>query len=241
MLNYRTSASELKSIADVLKDVLAECWFVFHATYITMNNVDPEKVIAVNLRLNPDPLVYQCSEKIVFPFYIQTLYRVLRGVKKTDLAVLQMFPENGNALDIIVLTDAGVMKNKITIQPLQDTLPSFIRHPQKYSVEVKIETHQFYRILHDLSALSRKVNIKIDRDEVSFISQDDSGTRSVFTQGFPELNYQFDGTYLIKYLEKFCKPNLAPEIKIRVEKNTPLSVVYHLERGSLEMSIAQSA
>lgn len=240
MLNFQTSASELKSIADVLKDVLAECWFVFTPSSITMNNVDPEKVIAVNLRLNPDSSIYQCTEKIVFPFYIQTLYRVLRGVKKNDVAILQMYPENGRTLDISVLTQAGLMKNKITIQPLQDTLPSFIRHPQKYSVEIKMETHQFYHILHDLSALSRKVNIKINQDKVSFSSQDDSGTRSVFTQGFPKLNYVFNGTYLIKYLEKFCKPNLAPEIKIRVERDTPLSVVYHLEHGSLEMSIAQS-
>lgn len=238
MLNYRTKATELKTIADVLKDVLAECWFVFDTDIITMTNVDPEKVIAVSLYLRPDPTTYQCGRKFIFPFYIQTLYRVLRGVKSSDMAVLS--EGNGGCLQIDIMTAFGVLKNQITLQPLKDSFPIFLRQQHHYEVEVRIDSRQFYHILHDLSALSRKVTVKVVHDEVSFLTEDDNGTKSIFTQAFPELDSHFTGTYLLKYLEKFSKPALADEIKIRMSQDTPLSVVYHLERGSLEMSIAPS-
>ena len=238
MLHYETSASELKTISDVLKDILAECWFVFEESSITMTNVDPEKVVVVSLFVKPKTQDYQCTSKFVFPFYIQTLYRVLRGVKPNDVAIITDGP--GASLQIDIMTMHGVKKNQIVLQPLKDNPPVFLRQQHHFDVEIKIETQQLYRILHDLSALSRKVTLTIDQEDVIFSSEDESGTSSVYSQGFPELNYHFKAMYLIKYLEKFTKPGLSDKVCIRVKQNSPLNLVSYLERGYLEMSIAPS-
>lgn len=238
MLRYQIPALQLKTIADVLKDLLAECWFVFEPSKIHMTNVDPEKVISVSLQLQPTSDVYQCTTKFVFPFYIQTLYRVLRGVKHEDVAILKDGP--GNSLCIEIVSN-NVLRSSISLQPLNEVFPTFLQQKHHYDVEYKMSSKDLYRILHDLSALSRKVNIHVNNKEVKFISEDETGSQAVYTQSFENTStYQFQGSYLIKYLEKFSKPGLSKELFLMLHHRSPLTLIYRLEHGSLEMSIAPS-
>lgn len=238
MLSYTTPASNLKTLADSLKDILTECWFQFEKDHITMVNVDPEKVIAVQYFQRPPVLTYVCSEPFTFPFYIQTLYRVLRGVRSNDEAKLWC-SGTSMPLTISIFSSTGVMKNTITIAPLNITPSQYIKPHLQYDVEVNIESQQFYHILHDLSAISRKLRIKMLGNTIEFMGSDECGTTSSFEQSFPQLaNQVFDATYLLKYLEKFAKPAVSPHLTLKLQRDQPLSVVYHLENGFLEMTIA---
>jgi len=228
---------ELKTIADVLKDILAECWIIFDETTIKITNVDPEKIIVVNLCLTPKQ-GYTCSTAFTFPLYAQTLYRVLRGVKSTDQAILQ--DGTDKSLHISIATANSVIKNEITLQPLRNSLPLFHIPPRIHECQVTINSQQFYHILHDLAALSRQVTITIRHQVVEFRSQDDQGTLSVISQHFPEMStmVQYKSTFIIKYLEKFSKPALAESILLQFTTGAPLNVIYHLPNGYLDMSIA---
>ena len=238
MLYYQISALQLKTIADVLKDVLAECWFVFEPSKIHMTNVDPEKVVSVSLQLQPTSDTYQCTTKFTFPFYIQTLYKVLRGVKPDDVAILK--DGAGHSLCIDILTN-NVLRSSITLQPLNDPFPTFLQQAHQYDAEYKLDAKELYRVLHDLSALSRKVCIHVNNQELKFTSEDETGSAIMFTQTFPSTStYNFQGVYLIKYLEKFAKPNLAKDVFLLLHHRSPLTLVYRWEYGSLEMSIAPS-
>lgn len=235
-MRYTTSALEWKTIADTLKDILTECFFVFDQQTITMNNVDPEKVVEVYLEITPNSS-YNCPTKFVFPIYIQTVYRVLRGVKANDTMTMEDDPQ-GN-LVIHVYSHANVLKNQVILKSLHQNVPSFIRNARTYAVAVKFESDQLYHILHDLSALSRKVSISIKDKVVTFQSEDESGTISCYKNQFEELvHVKFHNTYLVKFLEKFTKPCLTDMIVVRIENSVPLSVVYPLANGFLEMTIA---
>ena len=121
-MRYITSAFQWKVLADTLKDILTECFFVFEPTKITMNNVDPEKVVDIFYEVRPSPDVYQCPETFKFPVYIQTVYRVLRGVKQTD--TMEMSKLQDGSLKIVVYSQFGNIKNQISLCPLQDDIPT---------------------------------------------------------------------------------------------------------------------
>jgi hypothetical protein len=237
-MNYLTSAIEWKTLADSLKDILTECFFVFEPTTISMNNVDPEKVVEVYYKITPNPETYLCTTTFHFPVYIQTIYRVLRGVKSGD--TMEMRANDDASLSLYITSSAGVPKNEITIQPLQETIPSYIRNPRNYAVSVSILNDQLYTILHDLAALSRQVSIHVEDQVITFSAIDEGGTKSTYSQSFSELDpsYFFHNTYLTKFLEKFSKPGIQSIANLYLDSTLPLTVAYYLENGSLEMSIA---
>jgi len=237
-MRYLTSASEWKTIADTLKDILMECYFVFAADKITMNNVDPEKVVEIYFEMIPKKETYFCPTNVYFPIYIQTIYRVLRGVKNNDM--LEMSDLNDGSLKMYVYSNSGVLKNQITMAPLTDYFPVMIRNPRVYEIGVTFNNDQFYHILHDLGAISRRVSIHVKDSNIEFYSKDESGTSSTFQQHFQEIepSYKFKNTFLLKFLEKYTKPGLQKLVTLRIDNNLPLSVVYYLENGSLELTIA---
>lgn len=238
MLNWSANAHELKQITDVLKDILSECWFTFDQDTITMKNVDPEKVVAVSLFMRPDKNQYQCPNKFVFPFYIQTLYRIFRAVKPNDTCTITQ--GIGGTLQISIFSQTKMLKNEIVMQPLQTDIIDFHQVQHHYDVNVDFQCQDLYHILHDLSSLSRKITIQINGQDVSFSAEDDFGTNSTYKQSFSILNYRFKGTYLAKYLEKFCKPVLSKSISLKISNGSPLTVCYDLVRGSLMLQISQS-
>lgn len=239
MLFYTCKAQKLKQISETLKDILAECWFDFDTTCITMMNVDPEKVVSIHLCLSPPVEDYKCTTQIKFPFYIQTLYRIFRGARLGDKATIQDIPSSGGSLLISIYTEKGVLKNEVRMKPLNSDSLSF-RSFSRFDVEISFESSQLYNILRDLSSLSRKVMLTIDGHDVKFTSEDDYGTISTFRQDFDILNYQFKNTYLSKYLEKFSKPGLGDIIILRISNGNPLTALYNLEHGFLTMSISPS-
>jgi hypothetical protein len=235
---YFTSASEWKLLADTLKDILTDSFFVFKGSTITMNNVDPEKIVEVHYILYPDLDSYNCTTTFVFPVYIQTIYRVLRGVKNTDR--MQMEDLCDGSLHMKVFAESGMLKNEISLKPLQQEMPTFIRNPREYDMEVSFNNEQLYHILHDLSALSRQVTISVKDQVISFQAQDESGTTSNYSQQFNTIDptYFFSNTYLIKFLEKFTKPGIHKFATLQISHSLPFNVAYHLPTGFLELSIA---
>jgi hypothetical protein len=237
-MRYITSAYEWKVLSDSLKDILTECFFVFESTQITMNNVDPEKVVDVYYEIRPNPETYFCKTTFKFPVYIQTVYRVLRGVKPTD--TMEMMDLMDGSLKLTVHSEFGTIKNQISLRRLQEEIPTYIRNQRDYEVGVTILNDQLYHILHDLAALSRQITIRAQDSAITFSAKDESGTMSSYSQSFNELDfrYRFSNTYLLKFIEKFTKPAMNRFVTLRMHKQLPLSVVYYLENGSLEMTIA---
>jgi DNA polymerase III sliding clamp (beta) subunit (PCNA family) len=237
-MHYITSAFEWKILADTLKDILTECFFVFNEDTISMNNVDPEKVVNIYYEVKPAKETYSCDAVFHFPVYIQTVYRVLRGVKQSD--TMEMMDNTNGSMLLVIYSQFGAVKNRVTLQPLQEMIPTYIRNPKTYNVGVTILNEQFYHILHDLAALSRQVRIHVQDQMISFSAQDESGTTSAYDQVFQELDpkYFFNNVYILKFMEKFTKPGIQKFCNLRIDHNLPLSVVYYLENGSLEMTIA---
>lgn len=235
-MKWTTSADELKGIADTLKDVLTMCWLVFEHNKIRMVNVDPEKIATLFMEVMPPPDMYQCQTGFTFCTYIQLIYKVLRGTKAKDVATLCC--DDGQNMTIEVKSENNQTKMKIRLNSLADPAPKFTFPVPIYDRQLEMNSASLYYILHDLGAVSRVFTLNIKSNVVTFESQDESGTTLAFCDEHRNLQYDFKGCFLTKYVEKFLKPKLTKHVQLRLKQGSPLSVVYQIAHGTLELAIA---
>lgn len=231
-----TSAVELKAIADTLKDVLTQCWFLFEPNQIKLVNVDPEKVATVYMEIRPPHDKYNCLQSITFSTFIQVVYKVLRGTKTGEIAKLTC--EDGVKLQIEVQDEKLNTKMKIDLNSLADPMPKYTVPYQFYDKSIKLNTSKLYYLLHDLGAISRVFTLNVNDSKVSFEAQDETGTSLIFCEEVNNLQYRYRSSFLTKFVEKFLKPKISKHVSFRLKNGSPLSVVANLDYGFLEMTIA---
>lgn len=237
---YVSSAKQLKAIADSLKDFLSECLFEFCPSGIHMRTTDPEKIVFINMEIQPPPTEYKCLSRITFYFYIQTLYRVLRGVKPTDTAV--MFMQFTDDLHLHILDKSNTLKHHIIIPPLKSNAVVHIPVSKPYHSKVEIPNSVFYHAVHDLSAISRVGTFQFSPSQLLIQSQDDQQVQFVCTipVTLDPKSLPPPQTVLLKFLEKFTKPNLMSSVYVEYDNDLPFSLFYQLEHGFLRLTIARS-
>lgn len=234
---WSTWATELKCIADTLKDIMTECWFTFGPDTISLVNVDPEKVALVNMQLRPDKSKYKCIDTFHFPIYVQTLYKVMRGSKNGDNAILRL--QDSNTLTIQIYDSSQKWKSVVSLSSLNNTKPEWNFPAVFYDREVLFNSDKLYYILHDLSAISRVFKLTYCPQVLYLESEDSTGTSLKFAQPHSSQNLQYSASFLIKYLEKFLKPRLTKVVALRIKRGEPLSVVYMMDHGFLELTTAE--
>lgn len=239
-MKWSVSAREFKTIADTLKDVLTQCWFLFSPQGIQMFNVDPEKVALVRLDIQPDSTKYTCNESITFSTYMQTIYKVMRGSKNQDTATITIEDTSDPlAMYIEIFEGDGTKKNVICLSNMADKYPKFVIPTTSYKYSIRMNTTNLYHIFHDLSVVSREFIFDFSNCQLKMSAKDDCGTVKSHWIKFEGQPGNHKGKYLIKYAEKFCKPRLSKFVTIRFSPGMPLSLLFDVEDGFLEMSIAE--
>lgn len=234
---WTTSAGQLKAIADTLKDILTECWFEFTENKIVLLNVDPEKVVTVYMEIRPTAEDYQCLHSINFATYIQLIYKVLRGSKADEIAVLSA-DDNSN-LCIQIKTPNNHNKMVINLKSLEGQACKYSIPVQFADMELSFNSSNLYYLLHDLGAISRTFNISVNNNQITFDAVDEAGTKLTFSESRNISGPPYRAAFITKYLEKFLKPKLCKFVTLRLRNDAPISAVYHLQNGFLEMTMAQ--
>lgn len=234
-------AFELRMVTESLKDIMVECWFLFTPKFIRMTNVDPEKVIMTEYYVNLPSEKYTCPVEFRFPIYIHTLYRLLRTAKRGETVMLQSDTDHAY-ICISVFKENGDLKTQSRISPLTTTPDLTIRNAIIYKNCFSIPTLELYRVIHEMVNFSRHVTMEIENGVLDVHCQDEMKT--FLRSSLPcddILKTRWEGTFLGRYIEKFCKSNLRKNVILRVEQNCPMTISYELEYGHLSMSIASLA
>lgn len=235
----QVSAKQLKLVVDSLKDILAQCWLLFNDEGISLRNVDPEKIVAVQLHWKPDK-EYYCRKPIHFSLYVQTLYRILRSVRPQSMVQLVQTTPESLLLHVVTQHETTYC---VTLQSLQDPIPRFLQPVYDPLLEISFPTVALYRMFHDLAALSRTVCLEILPETLTLrlTAVDPNGTHAEFEHVFPSPDGpvpDIKQTYLLKYMEKFTKSPVAETATLRLHSHAPLRIKYGWDCGFLELSIA---
>lgn len=232
---WRVETRVLKLIVDILKDILLQVWFVFDVDRsIYMINTDDEKIVTVTMYLRPSEATFSCKERTVFSFYIQNLFKVLRGAPKNSETILAIYMDNPT--EMLIRWDDEPYPAYV-LRHLPDEQPLFaVNHQTPSYQSVKADT--FYGIIRDLSTIGKIVTITGNHEGIILSSENEFGTKVQHRLPIPNLRGGFTSRHIIKYLEKFSKPGLEVDMQLFYGDNEPFTCEWNTGFGYLRMSAA---
>lgn len=238
---WRVPVRELKMIIDILRDILLQVSFRFGDDgTISLSCADPEKVVLVNMLLTPSQQEFKCTRTIVFGFYIQSLFKIIRGAAKNEVAWLSIYNNNP---DVMVVRVTNNDYQEFQVKRIADTPDLVPQVVHEYAYHLTVEANNFYAAIRDLSGVGKVVTVNVGGlDEIVFETEDALGTRASYQFHSVEiaapLRNPYTHRYIIKYVEKFSKPGLAENIKIMLGRDLPLRCEWNMDFGCLALSVA---
>lgn len=154
-------AYTIKSLVEVLQNILTDVCFVFNKDGIkllTLDNKIPHQLM-IHLKLNNEAFdEYYCADSISVGINLQYLYRMLKSIKKKDNILLYIKKDRDSYLDITTIqSDSGQpINSSVKIQKLEqiDTdLPTRYNHP------IHIPTNTYQKMCKDMQNISPKIKI----------------------------------------------------------------------------------
>lgn len=243
---FTCRAMFLKRIMEACKDILGMIWFRFDKDEISFFNVDPEHVVSVRLKIvNLTEPGYSCEEDLGYTFcqYAHTLYKILRYVTKKD--VISITTAMTSDLKLTVRDeDNDITKQRVEISSLNEPMPRYQLQHQEYSCEVSCKTAELYKILHHLAMMGNEMMVSVVNNTIIWEAQDGTGIKAGHFMKFDNpLSKEgvIQGTYYIKYAEKFLKAMVSEDITVSMAHNQPMRFVYTMTEpvSTLELKIAR--
>jgi hypothetical protein len=234
---WRCETRVLKLIVDILKDILLQVWFVFESDgTIFMMNTDDEKIVTISMFLFPSSTQFTCRHRVVFSFYIQNLFKILRGAPKNSETVLAVYNDSPDTM-LIRWNDEPYPA--FHLRHLPDEQPQFaVRHETPLLQCVKANV--FYDIIRDLSTIGKIVTIQGSETDktIKVSSENEFGTKVHHILPIVNGRGHFFSRHVIKYIEKFAKPGLDTEIRLGFGDFLPFTCEWSTGFGYLRMSVA---
>lgn len=233
---WRCDTHTLKLIVDILKDILLQVWFVFDPDgSIFMMNTDDEKIVTISMFLRPSTQQFTCRGRVVFSFYIQNLFKILRGAPKNSETVMAVFPDNCSEMMIRWNHEPYPF---YVLRNLPGDPPQFVVKHETALVHT-FKADEFYYIIRDLAIIGKVVTITGKNSDIILSAENEFGTRAQHVLAVRQDSaLNVTSRHIIKYLEKFTKPGLATEIKVGFENDLPFTCEWNMDFGFLRMSVA---
>lgn len=213
---WNVKSKTIKLIVDILKDILLQVWFVFESDRIVMYNIDDEKMVSVCLNLKPPLEEYRCATPVVFSFYIQSLFKIMRGVPRDDMLVFKIQERELNIMSIRWNKDPSPT---FYLHSLPDENPQYqLDYAGLSTFDLEIDAQSFFSAIRDLSAVGKLLVVTREPEEITFTTTNEFKTSAIYSWPMPHKDeHKVIGRYIIKYIEKFSKPGLCDTIRLQFD------------------------
>lgn len=256
-MEFAHSATEIKVLFDVLKDIVSDCNLVFSHEGLSIVALDPEKVAAVAVHLR-SPAFYEFKEDPSKALFIgvnmQHLYRLVRGVQAVHSVRMEINPETPNVLKLVIYHPTNGIVSTTSLYSLdlpkeQPSLPTLT-----FDAVARIPTTDFMRSIKDLSHGAKKLTVSFAQAEVAdhptHLTFAAKGTNYSYTTSIAVCPaetglvwvynnlHSLRASYLIKYIEKFAKPQFGKSMSISFDKDGAMNLAYEgLAIGEMNMTV----
>lgn len=251
-LIYVTSiqSSAIKTLVEVLKDVLADVNVIFDATGISIASMDPTSVSLIQVKLNAERFEkYHCPSKQILGISMSSLYKLIKSTSNSDSITFELKSNNTGEL-IICIENAD--KNSRTTYNLKllDLNEETLSIPEvEFEYSMTMPSTDFQRYCRDMQNVSEKVRVAIDENDFLNISCDGdfASQKTVIGETTHGLifktksnNIEYSELFSLKYINLFTKStNLSNTIEISIKNNYPLILKYSVANlGEIKFCLA---
>lgn len=234
-------ATAIKSLLEVLKDIISDVNVYFDSSGVKIIAFDVARVTLVYVKLAAENFEeYSCPKETVLGVNITNTFKLLKSITNSDILSMTNTDEN---LVITVSNDSKKSMSKFSIKLLDlndDLLDIPEDEPKKY--ETMFPSMDFQKIVRDMCNIGSEMYLKRSGNTVEFSCEGDFAQKQTVTEQPEDVGQPgVSGTFSLKYLSMFTKATiLCPLVQIIQDTDdTPVIFKYTIANlGELRFYLA---
>lgn len=235
-------AIAIKSLLEVLKDIINDVNVYFDSTGMKIVAFDVARVTLVYVKLDAENFEeYSCPKEVILGINVSNTFKLLKSISNNDILSITNNDEN---LIITVSNSTKKSTSKFSIK-LLDLNEDFLELPESSETDIKetmIPSIDFQKIVRDMSNIGSELLVKRTGNTVEFSCEGDFAEKQTIIEQNDDVGQDgASGTFSLKYLSMFTKATiLCPIVQlIQNTDETPIILKYTIANlGELRFYLA---
>jgi len=228
-------ASSIKSVFEVLKDIINDVNVYFTAEGIKILTLDTARVTLVQMNLLAENFEeYDCPEEIIAGLNMANVHKLLKSVTSSDTLTI-----SAEGRDIMEFTIENQDKNSITHFKLKllDINEDMIEFPDiEMNVITTMQSIDFQRFVRDMSNLGNEMMIWREGTELELSCSGDFAEQKTIIR-YPDVPPcdRTGGAFSLKYISLYTKAtNMCSSIQfMQNSKNVDMPIIFRYTIANL--------
>lgn len=233
-------ASAIKSVFDVLKDIVSDVNIVFDSTGVTLKTLDMAKVTFINMQLKANNFeIYECPTRVTAGLNISNTFKLLKIIGNNDTLEMSI-PESHDIMEIIVENVQKKSKTVYKMKLLDINEEEYNLNNMTFDITTNVASMYFQRIVRDMLNFSSDVVIQRTPNQIIFACDGDFVGQVTEIEASECPCETFKHTYSLKYINMFAKAtNICSTVNIQQSIDGPILFNYFIANlGNIEFYLA---
>lgn len=221
-------ASSIRTVFEVLKDIINDINIVFDETGMHLSTLDAAHVTFINMNLPHDNFeMYECKTRTLAGINLLNTFKILKTITNNDTLTLRI--DQADTMQIVIENESKKTMSKFQMK-LLDINDEIYEYPSlKMDAHTIIPSVVFQRIIRDMSYLSDIVIIKRHGDKLTFQCDGDFVSQETSVDCTETIDFQLEDRYSLKYITMFIKAaSICSNIEIMQSKSGPIAFKYSI-------------
>lgn len=219
-------ATAIKSLLEVLKEIINDVNVYFDSTGMKIIAFDVARVTLVYVKLDAENFEeYSCPKNVILGINVANTFKLLKSISNTDILSITNTDEN---LIITVSNDSKKSTSKFSIK-LLDLNEDILEIPESDDVtkyETLVPSIDFQKIIRDMSNIGSELMIKRSGNTVEFLCEGDFAEKQTIIEQPDSVTQEVSGIFSLKYLSMFTKATILCPIVQIIQENDDAPVIF---------------
>jgi proliferating cell nuclear antigen len=242
MMLKTVQGASIKSVFEVLKDLLNDVNFIFDSSGVSISTLDTAHVTFVSLRLLAENFEeYVCPHKIVAGLNMANTFKLLKIISNND--TLCMSSNNRDMLQIIVENDQKKSKTVFDLKLLDINEETFDMGALTFDVQTVVQSVVLQRTIRDMCNFASIVEIERYGKILKFTCKGDYVDQCTELECSNDFSGRICYTYSLKYINMFTKAtNVCSNVTIYQNEDGAMLFRYSIANlGEIDFYLAPNA
>lgn len=239
MMLKTVQGASIKSVFEVLKDLLNDVNFVFDSSGVHVSTLDTAHVTFVSLRLLAENFEqYNCPQRIIAGMNMLNTFKLLKIIGNND--TLCMSSENRDLLRIVVENDQKKSKTVFDLKLLDINEESFDMGDLKFDVQTVVPSAILQRTIRDMCNFSSSVEIERSGKILKLSCKGDYVDQCTELECADEYPGRICYVYSLKYINMFTKAtNVCSNVTVHQNQDGAIMFRYSIANlGEIDFYLA---
>jgi len=233
-MHFRTiQASAIKSVFEVLKDIINDVNVYFTSKGIHILTLDTARVTLVHMELGAENFEeYECATDIIAGLNMANVYKLLKSVTGQDTLLVRI--EGRDYMEIFIENPEKKSSTSFKLK-LLDINEDILELPDIHmDVVTTLPAIDFQRITRDMSNLATEMDIIRDGNKLELSCKGDFADQRTVIE-FPDSVKRTGSTFSLKYINLFTKAtNMCSSVQLlQNSENENMPIIFRYTIANL--------